>query len=108
MRGQGPSGVSRRRESAGEATAGGFELWHARTKNLHGSYCSEDDALADVWLALNEQGERYASGLMLGFENAQGETRRIAADSELLDRARKHVATRSAAARPAGPRLEPV
>jgi hypothetical protein len=100
--------VNGRRETLRAEAPGGFELWHARTKNLHGSYRSEDDALADVWLALNEQGERYASGLMLGFEDARGETRRIAAGSELLDRARKLAATRAATIPPAGPRLEPV
>ena len=63
---------------------GSFELWHARTRNLHGTYRTRNAALEGVWTALREQGETYADGLILAAEDARGETRRIAAGEDLL------------------------
>lgn len=65
-----------------------YELWHARSKNLHGAYRSRRAALAGVRQALREQGEAYVRELILA-ATLRDETRRIAGGDDLLHLARR-------------------
>ena len=78
MRSRDPHRVARDPGRHGDE-AGRFERWHARTKNLYGTYRTQDAAPEGDWTAPREQGEPYAGAMILAVEDARGETQRIAA-----------------------------
>ena len=61
-----------------------YELWNTRTGNIVGTFESEDAALKAVRQAMDSYGRDYAERLLLGREDRNGRSRRIADGAELV------------------------
>lgn len=68
-----------------------YELWDLETANLIGTYESEHAALEDVANAVLIHGRQAVETLLLGREDADGESHLIAEGAALVDRALSQV-----------------
>lgn len=62
-----------------------YELWHTTSRNLLGTYDTQDAALMVVSKTLRDDGLHYVRELALGYEDARGRSRSIAAGDALAD-----------------------
>lgn len=75
------SATASRLEADGEIV---FELWNTRTRNLFGTYATEDEALTVVRQLVGDHGHAYGVRFALGQEDAEGESRLIATGEDLV------------------------
>jgi len=63
-----------------------FELWNTESRNLLGSFATEELALAAVREAIQRNGEEYGQILALGREDSRGNSRIVARGHQLVER----------------------
>ncbi len=69
-------------------TAGHYELWNSRTKNLYGTYESRGTALRATHAIVEAHGSEYAKRFILATEDDEGNTDQVATGTELIRLAR--------------------
>ena len=70
-----------------------YELWDGETRNVLGTYASEEAALAVIRNLLQKHGPGAIAGLLLGREDESGRSTLIAEGSALVRRAEAAAAT---------------
>ncbi len=64
-----------------------FELWDMNSRNLVGTFDTEEAALESVRDAIERHGRNYVNTLALGREDSRGRSKMIAAGTALAERA---------------------
>jgi hypothetical protein len=77
-----------------------FELWDMDTRNLVGTYETQEAALDIVRKTVRRHGHKHAESLALGTEDSRGNVRPIAAGQVLTDLASAAVVSRRVALAP--------
>ena len=63
----------------------GYELWNTSSGNIVGAFDSEGAALAVVRDGIAAYGVGYTENLLLGYEDEQGRSTKVAGRGELAD-----------------------
>ena len=66
-----------------------FELWSMTSRNLYGTFSSEDEALAVVRQLVDDHGRDYGARFALGQEHSTGASQSIAMGEDLVQLAER-------------------
>ncbi|MPZ13659.1 MAG: hypothetical protein GEU73_04425 [Chloroflexi bacterium] len=63
----------------------GYELWQSETRNLMGSFETEEEAVSLLRRMLRAHGPTYVQHIVLGYEDDDGHSKTLARGKELVD-----------------------